>query len=303
MVRATVARQAANRTDTYFNNLQNNVATALGNLKQEVVSLKAELRTYQGALIQNYTNVRELCTFVRANVTTLTTRHETTNRALVASVTSVEERQVEHNRTLLRLVEMIENNLNNNLRNNNIMEIVEDNHVVDINDAEPGLLPIIDNENQLDPIVNNNSPPREVNNNRTFRTNHTNDARILGQNAFHQMLNAPRRPTVTAHFPETWDMLLEEWNREDLQSFVRIKTSTWGSSELVGRFTKRHRAMRLLRDHMRVANIRDEREAAVHLEIQREQLNMTLSKHVMHLFKNNNTNLFRRRQVRERENN
>lgn len=275
-----------NRTDNYVNKLHTDVATVIGSLQQEVASLRTQMVAQDRSTIQTLNLVQDLCTTVRTTVNNFETRQGNTNRLIASSLERIMTQQQE-----------IMNRLNNNLLMNNIRNGINNpNYDDDVNSVNDN-----NNNNGNDNEVNDNdslSNADELENDddrhRSIYTQQTRRAARLGQNAFDRMLNNPRKPSVPAAFPDSWNDLIREWQRNDLETFVRVKTSTFGCNKLVGRFTKRLRAIRILRNYITTTNLNiDDLEAASRLDVERIQKNMTLSSHVIYYLRN--SNIFKRR--------
>jgi hypothetical protein len=124
----------------------------------------------------------------------------------------------------------------------------------------------------------------------SFTTKQARSAKKMGMNQFQVMLPDARMPKVDGEFPVCWKDLVDEWELDDLQSFTTVKTTRWKSKVIVQRYTKRYRAMRVLRRYIRqVGDSISEEEAAIRLDTERNCRKISLSKHMLQLFQHDNT--------------
>ena len=137
----------------------------------------------------------------------------------------------------------------------------------------------------------------------------TRQARIAGEldmNALDLLLTSPRLPSCSLKFPKTWHDLYEEWKNNDLESFVKSKQQLWKDPILVQKISKRHRGIKIIRrmktifgngrlNDVEVINILDFNRIRDHGE--------SISKHIHHLFSNDNTRTRRIRKPNTKNNN
>jgi hypothetical protein len=110
-------------------------------------------------------------------------------------------------------------------------------------------------------------------------------ATALGLNAFQLMQNTPRVPSMTQNFPESWSILLNEWQANDLGDFEKKGTKGIWKNDLQQRYAKRQRAMKVLR---KTAGSRKTLKLmAADLDIARVSMNVSLTKHIQMLYKMN----------------
>jgi hypothetical protein len=135
----------------------------------------------------------------------------------------------------------------------------------------------------------------------------TKQARIAGEmdmNAIDLLMNSPRLPSCSTEFPKSWRDLYSEWKTNDLQSFVKARQQLWNDPKLVQRFSKRHRAIKIIKRTMEtMGNGRmNDVEVINTLDFQRLRDGYTLSKHIHVLFINDNTRT-RRNRTKSNDNN
>ena len=87
-------------------------------------------------------------------------------------------------------------------------------------------------------------------------------------NPINRLRNTPRIPPLSANFPDSWIRLLDEWEKDYLNSFEGYGRRTHFSLAEKQRYFKRLRAMQQLRRISRNRN-QTERETATSLDIER----------------------------------
>jgi hypothetical protein len=117
----------------------------------------------------------------------------------------------------------------------------------------------------------------------------------MNMNATQMLLTNPRQPCIGAKFPSSWAELVEEWEREDLQSFVNARQTEWVPPSISQRYHKRLRSMKQLHRFKRelIGEAPCDLECAHKLDGERLNRKYTLTKHVSSLFSNDH-NILRR---------
>ena len=94
--------------------------------------------------------------------------------------------------------------------------------------------------------------------------------------------NTPLTPSMSDKFPKKWVKLVQEWRRNNLQSFHGSRTNQWENWQ-VQRYSKRLQAMKLLRNQMLRMGQSDELVQAEDFDIERENRRLTLPNHIIFL--------------------
>jgi hypothetical protein len=129
-------------------------------------------------------------------------------------------------------------------------------------------------------------------------------ARRLGMDATMVLLPSPRIPSVSLAFPVTWLHLVEEWRRNDLESFRNSRRSEWGKNAVIMRYNKRLRGMEQLRKRTKTTRqTHTDEEMATRLDVERHMRRLTLSKHIDELHDNDTTIRRRRRRNEDDDDN
>jgi hypothetical protein len=180
------------------------------------------------------------------------------------------------------------NNNNNNKNRNNSNSNNNNNNVTNITNINNN------NNTTLNNNINSNNNNNNINENLGADDSVAGVATRLNLFATELLLPSPRQPVVSAEFPRTWFELVDEWEREDLESFVRSRQAEWKPTSIVQRYHKRLRGMTLLRrkiDESRFAM--SESDMAKRLDLERSAKDLSLSKHLQLLFKDDD-NVIRR---------
>ena len=275
---------ARTHTDSIVRRLNDDLATLIGCYQQEIQSLRTELAVNQAAVLQSTVQVQDMCTTVRNALQLSVTRQEACNRSFLDALEKFSSAQDENNRwnkeMMLRLLQQLQHQPNNQQsimmedRPIDNLAAVDGAGAVALADHLGGLPEDAAEEDYRDP---------------SFATIQARRGRRLGLNPIEMLLTTPRKPAVDPEFPTSWMRLVIEWQTNDLESFVRVKTSRWDDKKLVSRYTKRLRGIRVLRRYIEsVGNNIDDREAASRLDNERIDRVLTLSSHMMILFQHDN---------------
>lgn len=106
----------------------------------------------------------------------------------------------------------------------------------------------------------------------------------LGRDASDALVhsNTPLTPSMSDKFPKKWVKLVQEWRRNNLQSFHGSRTNQWENWQ-VQRYSKRLQAMKLLRNQMLRMGQSDELAQAEDFDIERGNCRLTLPNHIIFL--------------------
>lgn len=264
--------------------MSENLANVVASLQQEMLALRNQVHSYQENYEDTIRVVTDVCSTLRTTLQTSVTRQESLSRNInevLEKLTSLDNSQ-----NLLQIeVRQLAQQRRRQVHPNNlppvptIMPGENDNPVRD----EPQNPPI-----DAGTIRNRIVPatiPQAVNR----------MARRLGMDATQLLLPSPRQPSLPPGFPESWLHLVEEWNREDLDSFRNSRKSEWGNNAIIMRYNKRLRGITQLRRHSeRARHPVTDLEMATRLDVERQNRRLSLSRHIDHLHEMDN-NIRRRK--------
>ena len=134
----------------------------------------------------------------------------------------------------------------------------------------------------------------------SFATQQARLANTININPLDLLLSSARLPSCNTKFPETWLGLYNEWKDNDLESFVKARQQEWKDPKLVQRYSKRLRAINIIKKTM--TTMGNGRFNAVDvcntLDFERLRDGHTMSKHIHILFNIDATRTRRNRQPR-----
>lgn len=263
----------------------------LGSVREELQGVKTQLATQEVTLRHTLIMVQDLCTTLSNTVLQSVSRQTAGNKEVLDELVHIRLQQE-------KLQSMFDERYIQNTRQQEIdrqRELLVYTGGVDDNADVLG----IDNvETKVD-----DPPPTNIGNVAavSYATQQARIAREMDMNALDLLLTSPRLPACSQKFPKTWHDLYEEWKNNDLESFVKAKQQLWNDRILVQKYSKRHRAIKIIRrqktilgngrlNDVEVVNILDYNRIRDHSE--------SLSKHIHHLFNNDNTRARRNRQQR-----
>lgn len=263
----------------------------LGSVREELQAVKTQLATQEVTLRHTLLMVQDLCTTLSNTVQQSVSRQASGNKVVLDELIQIRIQQE-------KLQSMLEDRDLHNLRQQQIdhqREYIVNTGGVDDNADVFG----IDNVETKE-----DDPPIPIIGNVAIASFATQQARIAGEldmNALDLLLTSPRLPACSLKFPKTWHDLYEEWNTNDLESFVKAKQQLWNDRILVQKYSKRHRAIKILRRMKTIlGNGRlNDVEVINILDFNRiRDFSESLSKHIHHLFNNDPTRVRRNRQQR-----
>jgi hypothetical protein len=274
----------------------------LGSVREELASVKTQLATVSQTVVHTVTMVQELCTEYRTTVEADRTRQQSTESAVLTQLNTISLQQADLQK-MLKLMKQQQQQHQEILQQR--QSFVETGGILvdygagedDDFDEMPGLL--------QDPPEATTAAADRGGAAVSFQTAATRRNKEMGLNAFNVMRQTPRLPSLEGQFPETWKELVSEWKNNDLESFINAKKQHWKAPVLVQRFVKRHRAMIVLRKYKEYLGDRrkDEEAVAKMMDSDRVSKEMSLSKHMTLLFKNDNTIIRRIRTTKANKNN
>jgi hypothetical protein len=263
------------RTEDIVHSMSENLANVVGSLQQEMLALRNQVHSYQ----ENYENsirvVTEVCSTLRTTLQTSVNRQESSTRSMnlvLDKLTLLEKKQSSNHIEMRQLANRrrLPPPVENDRQQPTVAEANVDGgapaaDVALVGDRDVGAIP-----NEIAPVP--------------LGVAATAMALRLGMDATQLLLPSPRQPAVSQEFPLSWITLVEEWNRNDLESFRHSRRSEWTSNAVIMRYNKRVRAMDQLRKMIRQTrqNTTDA-EMAARLDNERVVRNLTLSKHLNHL--------------------
>jgi G3E family GTPase len=275
-------------------------AHLLGSVREELAAVKTQQLAQEVTLNHTVTMVQDLCTALQSTVKQTVARQvEAGNRTVLAQLEQISSQQK-------KLQELFEQQQQQQQRVEQIrrhqQSIVDTGGVDDFGGAGAGA----GVNYTADPLQQDqSSPARREFSACSYATQHTRIAADMNMNAFDVMRTTPPRPICSTIFPESWKKLYDEWNRNDLQSFLKSRQQHWDDAKLVNRYVKRHRAMRIIAKYKLGLgdNNLDDLEVLRRMDSEREDRNLSLSKHLLLLFYNDPTRTRRNRATRNNNNN
>jgi hypothetical protein len=103
-------------------------------------------------------------------------------------------------------------------------------------------------------------------------------ATALGLNVFQVTQNTPWVPSMTQVFPDSWSLLLIEWQANDLGDFEKKGTKGIWKNDLQQRYAKRQRATKVLQKM--AGSSKTLKLMAADLDSARVPINVPLTKHI-----------------------
>jgi hypothetical protein len=244
--------------------------------------------------------VKEVTSTLRTTVQMSVTRQDSTTRTLLAKIADLQKSQIKSEAMLLKIYQHQQQQQQNRQHPSINRHQQQSTVAREDDEGANGGNGIGDLADLLQEEPGNDNEDGKV----SFTTRQARSAKRMGMNQFETMLPEARMPKVDGEFPECWVDMVLEWDLDDLQSFTTVKTTRWKSKVIVARFTKRYRAMRMLRQYIwQVGEVLSESEAAIRLDTEREHRKLSLSKHMAILFKNDNTVKRRIRAIKVNNNN
>ena len=290
------------RGDVYAQAVSVATGHLLGSVREELASVKTQLATVSQTVLHTVTMVQELCTEYRTTVEADHTRQQSTESTVLSKLSTITLQQASLQKMLERMNRQQQQHQQLLQQRQSIVEtggIIDDfgSDDDDFDDVMPGLLP--DHPEEATTAAADSVAAV------SFQTAATRRNKEMGLNAFNVMRQTPRLPSLDGLFPETWKELVSEWKNNDLESFIKAKKQHWKVPVLVQRFIKRHRAMKVLRRYKEYLGDRrkDEEAVAKIMDNDRVSKEMSLSKHMTILFKNDNTIIRRIRKTKDNNNN
>jgi hypothetical protein len=256
------------------------VANVVGALQQEVLALTNQVSVYKETVESQTALVTQLCTTLSTTLQTCVTRQESSTRALnlVLEKLDVLQKNQEHQQIELRQMaqqSLKEFNNNHQQQSTSFDDVAAEDDGID--DAVDGGVMTL----------------REAR--AAFANNRALDPRQM-------LLPSPRQPHLLK-FPESWVLLVEDWARNDLESFLKVRGKEWKCHTNRLRYVKRSRGIHQLRNFKR--NISREAssdmEIAIKLDGEREGRNWTMTKHIDFLHQNDHS-IHRRAKKRKANN-
>jgi hypothetical protein len=261
----------------------------LGSVREELQGVKTQLATQEVTLRHTLIMVQDLCTTLSNTVQQSSNRQAAGNQEILDELLNIRSNQ-EKLQTMLDVRDI------EHLRRQQIdhqRETIVYTGGVDDN-AEVLGIDNVETKEDDQPTIGNETTVSYA----------TRQARIAGEldmNALDMLLRSPRLPSCSLKFPKTWHDLHEEWKTNDLESFVKCKQQLWKDPVLVQKFAKRYRAIKIFRrmktiigngrlNDVEVINILDSNCRRDHTG--------SISKHIQHLFNNDNTRTRRNRTSR-----
>lgn len=267
----------------------------LGSVREELQAVKTQLATQEVTLRHTLIMVQDLCSTLTNTVQQSVSRQAAGNQVVLDELFNIKLQQE-------RLQIMLEERDQLTVRRQQIDHQRESIVYTGGIDDNADVFGIDNVETKVDdpivPIIRNDTTVSYA----------TQQARIAGEldmNALDLLLRSPRLPSCSLKFPKTWHDLHEEWKNNDLESFVKCKQQLWKDPVLIQKFSKRYRAIKILRrmktiigngrlNDVEVINILDSNRIRDHSE--------SISKHIHHLFNNDNTRTRRNRIPRQQLN-
>lgn len=254
----------------------------LGSVREELQAVKTQLSTQEVTLRHTLIMVQDLCTTLSNTVQQSVSRQASGNQVVLDELINIRLQQE-------KLQIMLEERGQHIIRRQQIDHQRENIVYTGGVDDSVEVLGIDDVETKIDDTL------IPTNCNDTTISYATQQARIAGEldmNAFDLLLRSPRLPACSLKFPKTWHDLHEEWKNNDLESFVKCKQHLWNDPILIQKFSKRLRAIKIMRrmktilgngrlNDVEVINILDFNRLRDH--------GNSISKHIHHLFTNDNT--------------
>lgn len=290
---------ASNLTQDAVRNLNENVRLVVNSLQEEVRAQRQQVDSYQAVLQQQFLATDTMCRTFSTTVATLSNRQESFFREVREMMASMVAVQISAD----SVVTSVEGN------NSDMGEAIGGVATGNTNshERENGGETVIVPPTFLDLTGEMAAVRVGVQGTGTSRVRHGNQVGILAAqrmniNATQMLLTNPRQPRIGAKFPGSWAELVEEWEREDLQSFVKARQTEWSPPSISQRYHKRLRSMKQL--HRYKGELRGELpcdlECAHRLDGERLNRKISLSKHVDTLFNNDNNILRRATQLKKR---
>ena len=228
--------------------------------------------------------VQELCTVIKQNLTS----QQSSEATLLAKLTTISNQQDNLSKLLEQMKQQQQQHQQILQQRQSIVETGGIHHFDDAEDDDLDVLPGLLRDQPA--LATTAAASHGVLAAVSFQTAATRRNRAMGLDAFQVLRQTPRLPSLCNYFPESWKDLVNDWATNDLESFVKAKMQHWKAPALVQRFVKRHRAINVLRrfkDH--IGDRRDDAAIAIILDRDRLQKEMSLSKHMTMLFKDDNT--------------
>jgi hypothetical protein len=248
--------------------------------------------------------VQELCTEYRTTVQQDLTRQQSTESTVLAKLNTISLQQAEIQKMLERMNRQQQQHQQILQQRQSIVEtggIIDDLDGLEDDgfDEMPGLLQ--DLPEATTAAAASGAGVAAV----SYQTAATRRNKAMGLHSFDVMRQTPRLPALDGQFPETWKTLVNEWNNNDLESFIKTKMQHWKAPILVQRFVKRHRAMKVLRRYKDWLGDRRNDEVAVAKILDKDRADrlLSLSQHMTLLFKDDITIIRQIRKSKDNNNN
>lgn len=290
------------RGDVLAQSVSTATAHLLGSVREELAAVKTQQRAQEVTLNHTVTMVQELCTALRSNVQQTVARQvQDGNRTVLAQLEQISSQQ----KTLQTLFENQQQQQQQRNQQEQIhhqqQSIVYTGGLDDFG-GSAGLSGI---DAVADLLQQDQLPASRDYSNCSYATQQTRTAAALNFNAIEVLRTTARRPICSTVFPENWETLYNEWNTNNLQSFLKCRQQHWDDAKLVNRYGKRSRAMQLFRKYMIAmgGDDLDHLEVLRHMDEERKRRGMSLSKHITFLFNNDQTRTRRNRAPRNSNNN
>ena len=254
----------------------------LGSVREELQAVKTQLATQDVTLRHTLIMVQDLCTTLSNTVQQSVSRQASANQVVLDELINIKLQQeklqimFEERGQQIILSQQMDHQRESIVYTGGVDDNAE---VFGIDNVETKVDDIII------PIIRND---RSV----SYATQQARIAGELDMNALDLLLTSPRLPSCSLKFPKTWHDLYAEWKNNDLESFVKCKQQLWKDPILIQKFSKRHRAVKIIRrmktilgngrlNDVEVINILDFNRIRDHGE--------SISKHIHHLFSNDDT--------------
>lgn len=255
----------------------------LGSVREELQSVKTQLITQEVALRHTVIMVQDLCSTLRSTVQQSVSRQDAGNRMVLEELKNI----TKHQKTLQ---DMLDDQQQQQVRHRQIehqRETLVFTGGIDDNAIVLGV-------DDVETTVTNNDPPL------SFLTRQARLANSININPVDLLLSSARLPSCNTKFPESWESLYNEWNDNDLESFVKSRQQEWKDKKLIQRYSKRLRAMKIIKKTMTtMGNGRfNALEVCNSLDFDRLRDGHTLSKHIHLLFNQDATRNRRTRHAR-----
>jgi hypothetical protein len=265
--------------------VHNTVATVLSSVRQEVTSVGTQVARYQGHMTLHERQLREECRTLRTEIVTVKSRQDTilTELRIMQQQNQQLMSMMQQQQQALQLVAVVAP-----------QQSIVDGGAADV--AVAVAVAVSAGAGGNVGVVGNEERQEE----RSHTTTATIYAKKQGLNSFGVLKDSamPRLPNCVKKFPDSWNALVEEWRVNDLESFVRSKTTVW-DKVLRLRFSKRLRAMQQLRKFKKRVGIDNDLTMAESMDTERKNRKYTLTTHYDFLVRNDDTIMRRKRTSKE----